>query len=177
MGGGRETLTRDQPAEQEGEAEDDQGDREQQAVLHPPRHPHLPAEAPGEGDGLQGREPDGGGQPGHRVRADADVAARPPDHHQHGAQHDAAEHGGGGPHHQPCHDLSTVKHCDSLPFIYIYFIFHVIVLLKLNLFISLKLHCEKLLLTIGLQCIFKLNLSTHPRLPILSKSALRESYL
>ena len=59
----------------------------------------------------------GGGQPGHRIRADFDVAALPPHHDQHGAQHDAAKHGGGGAHHQPCHDLNLetnkLKHNSS----------------------------------------------------------------
>lgn len=105
MGGSGETASSDKPAEQKGEAQDDQGDNEQDD-RDSSHDPHLLIEASGESDQLQGLEPDGGGQPGHRVRPDPDVAALPPHHDQHGAQHDAAEHGGGGAHHQPCHDLN-----------------------------------------------------------------------
>ena len=48
-----------------------------------------------------GGKPDGGLEPGDRVRSDPDVAAGPSHQHQHGAQHDAAEHDRGGPHHKP----------------------------------------------------------------------------
>ncbi len=71
------------------------------AAATAPGHPLCPPQAPGQGHAVQGGQPDGRVQPGHRVRANTDVAARPPHQYQHGAQHDAAEHDCGGPHHPP----------------------------------------------------------------------------
>ena len=108
MGGGGEAVARDKLAEQEGKVEDYKGDNNQD-VRHPSRHSLLLVETPGESDQLQGCEPHGSGQPGDRVRPDADVAADQPDHDQHGAQHDAAEHDRGGAHYKLEPDLISDK--------------------------------------------------------------------
>ena len=97
------------------------------ATRPPPGHPGGVAQAPGQGHAEQARhatragrgQPCTGrrpklhcGQPGHRVWADADVAARPPHQHQHGAQHDAAEHDCRGAHHSPGTDHLCAHICE-----------------------------------------------------------------
>ena len=82
------------------------------ATRPPPGHPGGVAQAPGQGHAVQGGQQDGSLQPGHRVWADADVAARPPHQHQHGAQHDAAEHDCRGAHHSPGTDHLGAHICE-----------------------------------------------------------------